>query len=211
MEYKFLDRSKNFLDLKYHEFRESADHINQNFHRDRLLFSKEMIFDLKNKFDIKNVCDLGCGNGGLLKELDFKDYIGFDITPANIQYGKNLYNLSNIFLFNFIDEIDIYQNKYDELKFKQNLLKKDLYIMTETLEHLEDPHGMLKKVSQLCKYAHFSVPSNETIHNSYELHIWVWDTEGFSNMIKQNYDILDHKEFSGTQYINCISKNYYEI
>jgi 2-polyprenyl-3-methyl-5-hydroxy-6-metoxy-1,4-benzoquinol methylase len=209
MEHKFLDRSKSLLDLTYHEFREAADHINQNYHRDRLLFSKKMILDLKD--NIKNVCDLGCGNGGLLKKLGFEDYIGFDITPANIQYGRTHYNLSNIFLFNFINEINIYENKYDHLKFNEKIPKKDLYIMTETLEHLEDPHAMLEKVSKLCKYAHFSVPANESIQNSYELHIWVWDNNGFSNMVQQHYTILDHKEFSGTQYINCISKKYYEL
>lgn len=216
MEYKFEDRSKKLLDLKYHEFIEAADHINQweglanTGHAQRLYQSIDMIKKLIEQKNISSVTDFGCGNGGLLSKLiDYKniEYSGFDLIPQNIQYARKKYQLNNCYLYDFLNETYIYEEKYDDIKYKENELKfNQMSIMTETLEHLEEPHKFLERTSKYSKYLHASVPSNENQFSSYELHIWAWDEIGFRNMIEQNFDILDYYNNGVTQYINASSK-----
>jgi hypothetical protein len=58
----------------------------------------------------------------------------------------------------------------------------DLFILTETLEHLEDPAGLLRKLRNKTSRILISTPLNEDERFNPE-HLWVWDKEGVEQML----------------------------
>ena len=56
--------------------------------------------------------------------------------------------------------------------------------MTEVLEHLDDPHGLLRRVKS--DYLVASVPVHETETDWDGKHCWVWDVEGFGELLFSN-------------------------
>jgi 2-polyprenyl-3-methyl-5-hydroxy-6-metoxy-1,4-benzoquinol methylase len=87
MRYKTFDNPHSH-DTEWYLNRESADHINENGHRPRLLKVQEYLLELvKNNVEY-TICDFGCGNGGLMREIESKisnEIWGYDLCPANVK------------------------------------------------------------------------------------------------------------------------------
>jgi 2-polyprenyl-3-methyl-5-hydroxy-6-metoxy-1,4-benzoquinol methylase len=151
------------------------------------LYYKTFIKELK-KLDIKNVLDVGCGEGFILSKLKEEEigrsWEGIDYSMEAVEIGKKIN-----------PDLDLKQGSIYDSKFKDNSL--DLVVCTEVLEHLEDPKKALKEVLRISKkYVLLSVPneplfllSNFTQWGKDIGHINHWTFLGFEKFVKKNAGI----------------------
>jgi len=169
-----------FTDDEFYRDREAAHHMEQEGHRDRLLKAIEYALIAQREFDCKTFSDLGCGDGGLVLVggREGLNIWGYDMQPENVKYAQEFRGV-DVRLTNFEKDADI---KYG-----------DCSIVTEVLEHVSDPHGLVKNLPSRVIIA--SSPVWETGDSHYEFHNWAWDREGYAALIKQGgYEIVKHEE-----------------
>ena len=103
----------------------------------------------KNKLDVQTVCDVGCGAGEVLYQIQKLlppevEYFGYDISPKAIELGK--------------------QRENEKLRFFcEGLLHKevdpfDLLLCIDVFEHIEDYLGFLVDLRSKAKYKIFHIP-----------------------------------------------------
>lgn len=156
---------------------------NPSYHSEDSFFkSKNFIKILKkNKFDaskIKNIVDVGCGLGGILKEIEkskfFSEntkFFGFDINEKVIQEAnKNKEKSLNFFCDNFLNS--------------KSFSEADLIICSDVFEHIQDYVGFLKKLSSRSKYFLFNIPLDISVRSILS-----------DNLIKYNFENVGHLHF----------------
>ncbi len=168
-----------FTDDEFYRDREAAHHMEQEGHRDRLLKAVDYALQAKEMFKCKTFSDLGCGDGGLVQEAHRAglNIWGYDMQPDNVRYAKMVRKV-NVNLTNFEKDANI---RYG-----------DCSIITEVLEHVSDPHGLVKNLPSNVIIA--SSPYGETGDAHYEFHNWAWDLKGYAVLIEQGgYEIIRHE------------------
>jgi SAM-dependent methyltransferase len=109
--------------------------------------------------DVRTAADLSCGNGQILKALNVqKAYFG-DYAPGYEITGP------------LEETLDL-------------IPPVDLYICSETIEHLDDPDAVLKKLRQKTKMLVLSTPIGEDDQKNPE-HYWGWDVEAVGDMLEK--------------------------
>lgn len=175
MEWKLFDGEPEILSAEWHETRESAHHLDEDSHRERLLITSDLV---RKAISLggTSVVDLGCGDGGLLsliKDLDIPSW-GYDLSPKTIEYATKVRQVDARYTDFVSDDIEY----------------GDIAVMTEVLEHMKDPHQVVRKLPSQFLIA--SSPFNENADSHYEFHLWAWDKEGYDALITQGgYTILD--------------------
>lgn len=108
--------------------------------------------------DVNSVADLSAGDAAIINAIPAKDkYIG------DFAFG---YELTGS-----IDEtIDL-------------ILKVDLFICSETIEHLDDPEATLRKIRAKTKAIIITTPDGE-INDGNPQHYWGWDSDGVEAILK---------------------------
>jgi 2-polyprenyl-3-methyl-5-hydroxy-6-metoxy-1,4-benzoquinol methylase len=175
-------------DSEFYQDLELADHINQEGHRPRLIQVLEYIISLSSEDSNLTICDFGCGNGGLIREIESKlsnKVWGYDLLPANVKDAHNKGNKNNIFYKDFITD-------------ETNIEYPDIAICTEILEHLVNPDEFLNKLlnnNVQCVVA--SSPDYETPNYHAPFHLWVFNGDSYKEMFEQAgwKVILHHKDF----------------
>ncbi len=196
MEYKLFG-TPQFHDAAWYQSREAADHINDPSHRIRLLEALRLIHHIIEceDLELKTLADWGAGNGGLLSEFKKNDhgmkYWGYDLCPANQQYGCEKYCVD-------IQLIDIVEG---------DPVPGEITVLTELLEHLVSPHDLLDRLlhpEPQCRWIVASTPGFEDFRNHYEYHLWAWTGDSFADMFSRaNWDVVRHftRAEAGTQFI----------
>lgn len=107
--------------------------------------------------EVKSIADLSAGDAAIINALQAEEkYIG-DFAPGYQFQGA-------------IDEtIDQIPNV-------------DLYICSETIEHLDDPEATLAKIRKKTKYLVVTTPNGEDNNGNPE-HYWGWDVEGVRDLL----------------------------
>lgn len=157
--------------FEFHEHRPRAPHLEQATHRERLVRAAALCLTAGETKEFTRVVDLGCGDGGLLQLL--KPYAsigarGYDFQPSNEDGWAE--REVRAYALNFVDEWDRVANA-------------DVYVITEVLEHLADPHGMVRRIRERNADIVCSSPWTETYESHDECHAWAWDQEGYATMI----------------------------
>lgn len=169
-----------FTDDEFYREREAAHHMEQEGHRERLLKALEYAHYARNKLECLTFSDLGCGDGGLV-EAGARDGLkiwGYDMQPKNIEYAQSN-RIADVRLTNFEEDDDISYG--------------DCSILSEVLEHVSDPHGIVRDLPSRVIVA--SSPYGETGDSHYEFHNWAWDEDGYAELIKQGgYEIVKHEK-----------------
>jgi len=149
-------------------------------------YYKTFVKELK-KLEIKNVLDIGCGEGFILNKLKQErigeSWEGIDYSKEAVEIGKKIHSY-----------LDLTQGSIYDSKFKDNSF--DLVVCTEVLEHLENPQIALKEVVRISKkYILFSVPneplfllSNFTQWGKDIGHINHWTFWQFEKFVGENID-----------------------
>jgi SAM-dependent methyltransferase len=190
--YRFFKEPK-FHDAEFYKDREPADHLKEPAHYIRLmrtLSDIEWVLDIDKR--ITSVSDLGCGTGGLLSELKKRrpnvEAWGFDLSPKAVEFAKREYGVDA--------ELGDFTQDSVELG--------DVTVLTETLEHLVDPVGLLEKIKRQSKWVIASVPAAEDDKKHYEYHLWAWEPEAFRYLFESvGYSVVLHYVLDGigTQYM----------
>ena len=183
MEWKLFEGNSSVYTSKdWYEDREVANHLDQDAHRERLIKAKEFVLEAC-AMGAKTAVDLGCGDGGLLSLLKESgiDCWGYDLMPINIEYAKTHRGVDA---------------RYTDFNNDGTIEYADIAIMTETLEHMEDPHSVVRNLPS--KYIVASSPYNENDQMHYEFHLWAWDNEGYRKLLEDGgYTILKQENVSG--------------
>lgn len=164
-------------DAEFYKEIETADHINQEIggHRFRLLKTLEHLKLIITPED--TVCDFGCGNGGLIREIQKEisnDIWGYDLMPNNVADAISKGN-NNIKLCDFIVDPN------------NEVVYPTIAICTEVLEHLIDPDGFLVHLKEKGVRAVIaSSPNYETPTYHAPGHLWVFNGETYKEMFENS-------------------------
>lgn len=170
--------------LEFHAPRDRAPHLEQAGHRPRLLHAATLVAEAAATLNGASVSDLGCGDGGLLSIVqDYPgvlDAWGYDFTPANARaWGeRGVEGYEQNFIYN-----------------RDLVHLGDIVVMTETLEHLADPHEFLRWLhdTEDVKFLVASSPAFENDVVRDPLHAWAWDQAGYAALVEQaGFKILRH-------------------
>jgi SAM-dependent methyltransferase len=149
--------------------RESAPHLEQDGHRDRLMQTAAFVAQAAFGYHLVTVVDLGCGDGGLLSLLGsgLKAW-GYDLSPANVEASKDR-------------GVDV---RYADV-LAGEVDWGDIAVATEMLEHLVDPHAFVSRIAEHARVLVCSSPADERPGRAYEFHTWCWDELGYRQMVER--------------------------
>lgn len=167
-----------FTDDDFYRDREAAHHMEQGGHRERLLRALDYAIFAKEQFGCQSFSDLGCGDGGWVEaatKVGLKAW-GYDMQPSNVEHAQKVRNV-DVQLVNFEKDPVVYG---------------DCSVLTEVLEHVSDPHGILHNLPSRVVIA--SSPYHETGDAHYEFHNWAWDEQGYNAMIRSaGFEVVRHE------------------
>lgn len=153
--------------------RETAPHLEQEGHRERLLLTAEFC-QTAARLGAASAFDFGAGDGGLLSLIkpSFEWVYGADLQRSNVNAAYDNRG------------IDLWHG--DVLADEELVPVADLAVATEFLEHLVDPHGFLRRQRERgFKWLVASSPYTETESDHYAHHCWVWDVIGYQKMLHE--------------------------
>lgn len=139
------------------------------------IFRVQMTIAMTKYFgDVQSVADLSAGDATIINAVNAeRKYIG-DFAPAYEFVGpieKTIHEIPNV----------------------------DLFICSETVEHLDNPDEVLKMINKKTKHLILTTPDGEQDDGNPE-HYWGWDSEGVRQMLESsgfapkgfaNFRILD--------------------
>ena len=175
--------------------RDRAAHLEQDWHRPRLLAAGRHVRDLAERHGLKTAVDLGCGDGGLLSLLSGAPGIGrcwgYDLCPAAVN-GARLDRGVDAYLLDVIAE-------------PGKVRWGALAVATELLEHLAGPHDLVRQAAKHSRAIVASSPVHESDLLHYEFHAWAWDMAGYRALIEQGgFTITRHEVIGGHQVISGV-------
>jgi 2-polyprenyl-3-methyl-5-hydroxy-6-metoxy-1,4-benzoquinol methylase len=182
MEWKLFDgNASEFATSEWYKGRQAAHHLEEDTHKERLHAAASLV-NVAIGMGAKTAVDLGCGDGGLLqllKNSGIKVW-GYDLLQANVDYAVQVRNVDARYTDFVSDDIEY----------------GDVAILTETLEHMIEPHKVVRELPS--KFIVASSPYNESNINHYEFHLWAWDQQGYNNLITQGgYRIVNKLYVAG--------------
>ena len=161
------------------EFYSNPKNIKKYLEPERIAFYHEIIKILYDKeiiFNQKNIADIGCGTGHLLKFLsektDVANLVGFEYSDAALKIAEETCPKASFFQF------DIYEG---------NSQKFDVLFCTEVLEHLLFPDKALKNILKMVANNGtlvVTVPNGRL--DTFLGHINFWSPESWKVFIETN-------------------------
>ena len=71
----------------------------------------------------------------------------------------------------------------------------DLFVCSETIEHLEDPDEALRVIRSRCRYLLLTTPIAEEPHMVSHGHLWTWRREDVEKMlVDASFEVLEFQE-----------------
>lgn len=175
--------------FEFHEHRERAPHLEQGAHQARLYQARDFV-EKACDIDLEpvSVSDLGCGDGGLLSMLQLLPQVsrcwGYDFAPAN-EGGWAERGVT-------ATRKDAFGVDRDSIQYGR------VAVTTEVLEHLANPHEVVRYLATKVNYLVASSPHDETSDYHDECHAWAWDMPGYRALVEDNgFRVLEHVRVDG--------------
>jgi 2-polyprenyl-3-methyl-5-hydroxy-6-metoxy-1,4-benzoquinol methylase len=127
-------------------------------HGIRVNMTIQLAKDMAYQAEAKSVADLSCGNGAIAKALDVEEIILGDYAEGYEYSGLLEVNLKKI----------------------ENV---DLYICSESIEHVEDPGLVLGSIRDKSQTLVLSTPIDAWYDNNDE-HYWAWGKQDVEMLLK---------------------------
>jgi len=173
---------------EFHEHRPRAPHLEQPDHRARLVKVAQVV----RQVHPQSVTDLGCGDGGLLSLLKDIPSWGYDFQPSNA---------------NGWAQRGVTATQLDFVAHPEEIKWGELVVVTEVLEHLDDPHELVSLISHNAKYIVASSPYGETLEQHAAEHAWGWDMDGYLQLFNPNWIVTSHFLLNWCQILTARSKH----
>lgn len=122
----------------------------------RVEMTKIITRDIVREVDAKSIADLSCGNAEIVNSTGLLSYLG-DFAPGYKYKGPLEFSLHQI----------------------PNV---DVYVCSETLEHLDDPKMVLSLIRSKSKSLILTTPIN-CWHDDNKEHYWAWDRVGVEELL----------------------------
>lgn len=179
---------------EFHAHRDRAAHLEDGYHRPRLLKAAEFVRAATWMHAQPTISDLGCGDGGLLSLIQAGEWAsgveawGYDFCPANAEGWAERGVKA--------EQLDVFGVDRDRVRFGA------ITVVTEVLEHLTDPAGALRWIRQHSRFLVASSPWVETDLRHDECHAWAFDVAGYRELITgAGFRVLRHAEVGGFQVV----------
>lgn len=172
----------------FHEHRERAPHLEQDIHRGRMELARDAAIRAAGRFYV----DLGCGDGGMLQLLAAAglNARGYDFQPSNAAGWA---------------ERNVWAEHLDFVREWYHTQWADVYVITEVLEHLTDPHEMVRRIHDRGAQIICSSPHDETYESHDACHAWAWDYVGYEYLLTTaGFTIAEHHVTGRFQVIRAI-------
>lgn len=128
-------------------------------HYIRVELTKVLFKELCGSVNAKSGADLSCGNGEIIQSFPLNDCFLGDFAPG----------------YRFTGPLD---------KTLKEIPKVDVYVCSETLEHVEDPKDILSKIRGRSKSLVLTTPI-EKWDDTLAEHYWAWDREGIESLLEE--------------------------
>lgn len=151
------------------------DHTRWPDHIMRVRYTIHLANWLANQMNAKSATDLSCGDGSILKGINIpgiRKVFGDFVTNNGYQYSGPIENS--------VTQIDL----------------TDIFILSETIEHVEDPDTLLHSIRQKSRSLLLTTPLGE-VDNGNPEHYWGWNQDdmeemlhaaGWKSVIKSSFD-----------------------
>jgi len=138
---------------------------------------KYVINELLKINTFNSLFDIGSGRGNLISSIR-KIFPNIKISTSDIQK------------FHDFDEVFYQIDLYDVSTLNQ-IDKHDIITCTDVLEHIEEKYinNILKKISEKCEIAIFTIANHSDIINGVELHLIQKDEKFWTEILSQHFKI----------------------
>ncbi len=165
----------------WYQGRERAPHLEQSIHWRRLDTAVSFVRQLaRPDSSLGAVVDLGAGDGGLLQLLLARDpeleAWGYDLCPANLA-GAAERGVR-------VELVDVTNPAVWGGAGPGYVRRAPIVVMTEFLEHLLDPHWMVRRVASFASVVVASSPQLEDPRTHMPEHLWTWDRDGYRRLLE---------------------------
>jgi trans-aconitate methyltransferase len=145
-------------------------------HGPRVRAAADMVTRAAHRVAARTVVDLGAGDGGLLQLLTqtpiYTKAWGYDLQPSHVDHAPTRgVNVQLLDILTHPEAVD-----WGEAP--------RVVVATEMLEHLLDPHALLRSIPAGSTLV-ASSPYTETGAQHYVFHAWAWDMGGYRDLMRE--------------------------
>lgn len=160
-DFRTPEQEREFYRLRYPE---GYQHHVWPDHSERVAESVSFLTPWVTSRAMVSAADLSCGDGALIDRLPWpvQDRTRGDLVPA--------------------PHLDLHGPLPDSLESLTGTTV-DLFILSETLEHVPNPDQLLYMISQYAEHLFLSTPEDEAITTGNPEHYWSWGTDDLRAML----------------------------
>lgn len=136
------------------------DHTRWPDHIQRVEFTVEFVRGIAAEFGCRSIADLSCGDGAVVFRSGLEEWHMGDMVPGP-HCG--------------------YHGPIEETIHR--IPDVDLFVLSETLEHVDDPVSLLRDIRSKARTLVLSTPYGETDDGNPE-HYWGWDLDGIEELLE---------------------------
>lgn len=159
---------------------------NPSWHEEDAPFKTTKIIKIleRNSISFKTICEVGCGSGEILVQLESRlsvpnNFIGFDISNDAINIAKK-------------KETDKIKFEVKDITDKDDNSFYDLILVIDVIEHLEDYFRFLNGIVSKGKYTIFHIPLDMSIWSLFRENILIESKDRVGHIHNFTEDFIQH-------------------
>ncbi len=163
--------SSNYWENRYKKNKTSGS----GSYGDSAKFKSKIINDFVNENDVKNILELGCGDGNQLSLAKYPFYVGVDVSDSVIQKCKS----------NFAgDNEKIFHNLSEFMKIKNNYTF-DLSLSLDVIYHLVEDNVFISHINELFSSSKYVIIFSTDFDDIFYQRLHIRNRK-FTDFIKEN-------------------------